>query len=50
MTMATLKSPYGKGVITVSDDQADRYKAAGWVEEAPKRSTRKTASSKGDEK
>jgi len=38
--MATLKSPFDGGTVEVPDDLADRYTAAGWVEDAPKRQTR----------
>lgn len=38
--MATLKSPYDGGVIDVPDELADRYTAAGWLEDTPKRQTR----------
>lgn len=38
--MATLKSPFDGGTVDVPDDLVDRYTAAGWVEDAPKRQTR----------
>ncbi|SFK31609.1 hypothetical protein [Cellulomonas sp. KH9] len=38
--MATLKSPFDGGVVDVPDELADRYTAAGWLEDAPKRQTR----------
>lgn len=38
--MATLRSPFDGGQIDVPDELVDRYTAAGWLAEAPKRQTR----------
>ena len=49
--MAALKSPFDGGVIDVPDDLTDRYTAAGWVEDKPRRHTRvKRNESDDDEK